>query len=128
MEHVKNGITWFEIPVVDFERAKQFYSAIFDYEMPEMPMGPLRMGVLPYDQEAGGVGGVIVLGEGYTPAGHSGIKVYLNGGEDLCVVLDRIAGAGGKVVMSKTHITPEIGYMAVFNDTEGNVVALHSPN
>src|SRR5690349_5599340 len=44
MELTKNAINWFEIPVTDFERAQKFYSAIFDYQMPEMPMGPFRMG------------------------------------------------------------------------------------
>ena len=32
----------------------------------------------------------------------------------------------GKVLIPKTHITDEIGYMAFFEDTEGNVVAMHS--
>ena len=57
MEMTKNAISWFEIPVQDFERAKTFYSAIFDYEMPEMPMEGFRMGILPHDRDGGGVGG-----------------------------------------------------------------------
>ena len=43
-------------------------------------------------------------------------------------IVGRIEGAGGKVVMPKTQITPEIGYMAFFMDTEGNKVGLHSQN
>jgi len=60
----KNAINWIEIPVSDFERAKKFYSAIFDFEMPEMQMGPQLMGFLLYDQPGGGIGGAIVKGEG----------------------------------------------------------------
>jgi hypothetical protein len=30
------------------------------------------------------------------------------------------------VQMPKTQISPEIGYMAFFTDSEGNAVALHS--
>ena len=34
--------------------------------------------------------------------------------------------AGGKVMVPKTEISPEYGYMAVFVDTEGNRIGLHS--
>ena len=120
-----NAVNWIEIPVKDFERAKTFYSTIFDYEMPEMEMGPLKMGFLPSDQENGGVGGAIVWGEDNEPS-KTGPRVYLNGGDDLTLVLDRVAAAGGKVVMQKTEITPEFGYYATFEDTEGNHLSLHS--
>ena len=126
MELVRDAISWFEIPATDFARAKRFYQAIFDFEMPEMDMGPIKMGILLYDQNNNGVGGAICCGEGYTPSGANGPKAYLNGGKDLSVVLNRVAAAGGSVVMPKTEITPELGYMAFFTDTEGNVLGLHS--
>ncbi len=125
MEMLHNAINWFEIPVSDFNRAKKFYSAIYDYEMPEMMMGPNRMGFMLCDQEKGGIGGAIVSGEGYTPSA-GGTKVYLNGGADLNTVLNRVEKAGGKVLLSKTPITPELGFFAAFQDTEGNHVSLHS--
>ena len=122
----KDSVAWFEIPVSDFERAKKFYSAIFDYQMPEWPMGPdYKMGVLLYDQNNGGIGGAIVEGEGYIP-GKTGPKVYLTTGKDLNTVLDRIEKAGGKVIMPKTQISPELGFMARFTDSEGNELSLHS--
>ena len=58
MEMTKNAISWFEIPVLDFERAKTFYQTIFDFEMPEMIMDHLRMGILLHDRDGGGIGGV----------------------------------------------------------------------
>lgn len=122
-----NAISWVEIPVTDFERARVFYSKIFDYEMPEMMMGPHQMGFLLYDQEKGGIGGAIVKGEGYTPTS-AGTKVYLNGGEDLSVVLNRVVPAGGKVLLDKTLIAPGMGFYASFEDTEGNHISLHSMN
>jgi len=125
MEMNTNAISWFEIPVADFKRAQQFYSAIYAYEMPEMEMGPITMGMLPYDQSAGGVGGAICFGEGYEPS-DKGAKVYLNGGNDLNDVLSRVEKAGGSVVLPKMLITEEHGYFAIFMDTEGNQVALHS--
>lgn len=126
MELQLNAIGWFEIPVSDFQRAKRFYSTIFAYDMPEMPMGPVMMGFLLYDQQKGGVGGAIVHGpEGYTPS-RLGPKVYLNAGKDLTVVLDRVETAGGKVTVPKFEVAPGLGHVAAFLDTEGNEVYLHS--
>jgi predicted enzyme related to lactoylglutathione lyase len=127
MEMFHNAISWFEIPVDDFDRAKKFYSAIFAYEMPEMPMGHLRMGFLLHDQQNGGIGGAIVEAEfGYTPS-RLGPKVYLNGGTNLKRVLDRVEEAGGQVTVSKFLVAPGMGYVAGFLDTEGNEIYLHSP-
>ncbi|MDZ4795419.1 MAG: VOC family protein [Bacteroidota bacterium] len=125
MEMQKNAINWVEIPVSDFGRAKKFYSIIYDYEMPEMMMGAQQMGFLLFDQPAGGIGGAIVKGEGYVPS-NQGAKIYLNAGTDLNVVLNRVENAGGKVVMPKTQITPDLGHFAIFEDTEGNLISLHS--
>lgn len=125
MEMLDNAITWFEIPVTDFERAKKFYSTIYDFDMPEAQVGPVRMGFLLYEQQPQRVGGAICFGNGYTPSSQ-GTLPYLNGGSDLNIVLERIEKAGGKVVISKTFIAPEHGYFARFVDTEGNLVALHS--
>ena len=125
MEKIKNAIAWAEIPVLNFDRAKEFYSKILDSEIHEQMMGAHRMGFLPMDQKLGGIGGAIVQGEGYIPSG-LGSKVYLNGGKDLNVVLKRVDLANGKVILPKTMITEEIGYFAVFEDTEGNHVCLHS--
>lgn len=123
-----HAVNWFEIPVIDFERAKKFYSAIYDYEMPEMPMGPVHMGFLLHDQDNGGIGGAIVKGETYEP-NKSGVKVYLNAGNDLSVVLNRVEAAGGKVVMPKMPIGDgSMGHIAMFEDTEGNHISLHSMN
>jgi hypothetical protein len=126
MEFVKNAISWVEIPALDFDRAKAFYEKIFDFEMPLWPAGDVKMGVLLYKQEEGGIGGAICQGPGYKPAGADGAKVYLSGGSDLNTVLSRVAGAGGTVIKPKTLITPEIGYDALFLDTEGNHIYLHS--
>lgn len=125
MEMMKNSLAWFEIPVVDFERAKAFYSKIFDFEMPSAQVGPNLMGFLLYDT-ASGVGGAIVNGEGYVPS-QEGTLVYLSGGADLVSVLDRVDDAGGTVLLGKTQISPHLGNYALFLDTEGNRLALHSP-
>ena len=120
---MKNAINWFEIPVSDFERSVKFYNSILQAEMYIMPMGGCQMGFFPCDM--GSVGGALVYGNGYKPS-EEGTMVYLNGGDDLNIVLKRIEPAGGKIVVPKTLITEEIGYFAIFIDSEGNKVALHS--
>ena len=124
MEMTTNAIAWFEIPVSDFPRAKAFYSAIFDYEMPEMQMGPNTMGFLLADQGKG-VGGAIIHGDGYVPS-TQGTVVYLDGGADLALVLGRVASAGGSVLVEKTMVSPEQGFFAHFLDSEGNKIGLYS--
>lgn len=125
MDEKANALNWFEIPVTDFPRAKKFYETIFAISLEEMQMGPLLMGMFPYGQNDGRVGGAICHGEWYKPSADGPI-IYLNGNPDLQNVLNRIEAAGGKVIMPKTEISPEIGFMAMFMDCEGNRMALHS--
>jgi len=123
METLKNAINWFEIPATDFDRAVRFYSEIYDRDMPTRDLGHIKMGFFPHEQ--GQVGGAVVSGEGYLPS-IDGSKVYLNGGADLLTVLNRVQTAGGTIVMEKTEISPEIGFFAIIDDTEGNRIYLHS--
>jgi uncharacterized protein len=125
MEMLDNSITWFEIPVSDFERARKFYSAIYDFDMPSTQVGEVKMGFFIYEQIQHRVGGAICFGAGYTPS-QTGVLAYLNAGEDLSVVLNRIENAGGKILKPKTFAGEGIGYVAQFVDTEGNRIALHS--
>lgn len=126
MEELKSAINWFEIPVIDFDRAVRFYSEIYAFEMPTRDMGHLRMGFFQH-QPGVGTGGAIVTGDGYKPTA-DGVKLYLNAGSDLRTVLDRVTVAGGTVVQDKTQISPDVGYFAIISDTEGNRIFLHSMN
>lgn len=119
-----NAINWFEIPVIDFTRAKFFYETILAVEITEMPFPGGKYGMLPADMMNGGVGGGLVQGEGFEPS-DKGTIVYLNGGGDLSISLNKVEQAGGKIIMPKTSIGGN-GFMAHFIDTEGNRVALQS--
>ena len=119
---MSNAINWFEIPVVNMERALKFYNAIFGLNMETMEAMPgFTMAMFPAED---GVGGAIIKGEGYAPS-QEGTVVYLNGGDDLSQVLNKVESAGGNVMMPKTDIG-EHGFVAFFADTEGNKVGLHS--
>jgi len=121
---MKNAISWFEIPVTDYQRAKKFYNTMLGIEIADMPMPEGKYGMFPYDNDNNGVGGGLVEMAGVTPSAE-GITIYLNGGDDLSAPLSRVEAAGGKVIMPKTDIG-ENGFMAQLIDTEGNRVALHS--
>jgi predicted enzyme related to lactoylglutathione lyase len=85
----------------------------------------MKMAYFPGDGSNGKVSGGLVQGPMHKPS-TDGAKIYLNGNPDLALVLSKVEAAGGKVLMPKTKISDDIGYMAFFNDTEGNEVALHS--
>jgi hypothetical protein len=120
---MKNALNWFEIPAVDFARAKKFYETVLGAELHVEEMMGMKMGFLPSDREA--VGGAIVAGDQHTPS-MDGVVIYLNGNPDLNGPLSRVEKAGGKVLMPKMKISDEIGHMAFFLDSEGNKVAFHS--
>lgn len=123
-----NAINWFEIPVIDFERAKTFYETIFEYSMPVSQMRPAQMGFFLHDFETGKVGGAIVHRPNFFHPSENGTLVYLNCQPDLQIVLNRVAGAGGSILHEKTEVAPDqkLGFWALVKDTEGNRVALHS--
>ncbi len=123
---MKNAVSWFEIPTADLERATQFYETIFQVSLFPMDTPNLKMRLFPIDDPMTGIGGALVYAKDfYNPSATDGPMIYLNGNPDLQDILDRIEGAGGKIVVPKTQISPEHGYMAVFHDTEGNRMALH---
>ena len=88
-------------------------------------MDGFNLAMLPHSDS--GVGGALVAGKDYTPSDKAPL-IYLNAGDNLDAPLKRIEAAGGKVVMPKTRISDDIGYVAMFIDSEGNRVALHSPH
>ena len=118
-----NVVNWFEIPVSDFDRAKEFYTKILGSELHIEEVMGTKMGF--FNTQGEGVGGAICYGEDYNPSSN-GVIVSLNGGENLQTSLSKVEKAGGKVILPKTKISDEIGYFALFNDTEGNKLAFHS--
>ncbi len=122
----KNAISWFEIPTADINRAQKFYETIFGIEMTPLDLPQIQMRMFPLENPMG-VGGALTYNTGfYKPSATDGPLVYLNGNPDVQNILDKVEAAGGKIMVPKTEISPEYGHMAVFIDTEGNRVALHS--
>lgn len=124
---MNNAISWFEIPALDLERAQKFYETLFDVTLIPMDMPNIRMRMFPIKDMQNGVGGAIVDSGGFhKPSVTDGPLIYLNGNPDVQKIMEKVEAAGGKVLVPKTEISPEHGYMAVFIDTEGNRIGLHS--
>lgn len=113
---------WIEIPVTDMQRAKAFYQKIFSITLNEVDLGALKMAMFPNTV----IGGALCyLPNWYVPS-ENGVIVYLNANPDLRVVEEKIESSGGRIIQPKKMISPDHGFMALFLDTEGNRLALHS--
>ena len=128
MDKNANALNWFEIPATDINRAKTFYSKVMNADMGEVQdnMG-MKMSYFPSEMGNGRVSGSLVESANHKPS-TDGAVIYLNANPDIQTVIDRIAPAGGTVVVPKMEISPEIGCMAFFIDSEGNKVGLHAQN
>ena len=119
---MNNFVVWFDIPVKNLDRAMKFYSTVMSVELNPMEIGPSKQANFPF--VPGMASGSLKEGRESEPSA-VGTMVYLNGGDDLSVPLKRVTASGGRIVQEKTSLGPN-GFMAIFEDTEGNHVALHS--
>jgi predicted enzyme related to lactoylglutathione lyase len=90
-----------------------------------MDMPGIKMRMFPVPDHSFISGALTYAPDFYEPQAN-GTLVYLNANPDVQLVLDRVEAAGGKIIVPKTEISPDIGFMAVIHDTEGNRVAFHS--
>jgi predicted enzyme related to lactoylglutathione lyase len=125
MNEQTNSLNWFEIPVIDMARAKHFYQVIFSIHMHEDSMMGMQMAAFPGVPGSGKVAGALVKSEFNKPS-MEGILIYLNANPNMDTVLEKVEGEGGKILVPKTLINDQIGYMAFIADTEGNRIGLHS--
>ncbi|OSY88327.1 glyoxalase [Tenacibaculum holothuriorum] len=124
-----NMVSWFEIPVLNMERAQKFYETVFRVNISIHQMGDVLMGWFPpaEDNNAPGISGSLVLNEMYAPSEKNGVVIYFaSQSGDLANELSRIEEAGGTILQDKTLIAEEVGYMALFLDSEGNRIALYN--
>jgi predicted enzyme related to lactoylglutathione lyase len=114
-------IAWFEIPVADLDRASRFYEAVFGRPL-------IRERVDGYDMAmfagAEGPEGALVKGDVYVP-GKAGPILYFRVA-DIDAVLKLAVAAGGRLLYPKKDIGTN-GWVAEFEDSEGNRIALLQP-
>jgi predicted enzyme related to lactoylglutathione lyase len=125
---MKNNVAgWFEIPVMNMERAIKFYENVLEVKLERNQLGSLDMAWFPWIPEGYGSGGSLVLHPDYYKPSTEGVLIYLTAHSgDLANELSRVEDAGGKVLRGKTRISEEHGFMALITDSEGNRIAMHS--
>lgn len=127
-EHT-NVLTWFEIPVIDINRAKKFYETILDIKMIKKGDGNNEGVFFPFNPNiiqatSGRVTGVLSKSNKNNPSSN-GTMVYLNASPNIQLVLDRVENAGGKIITPKTRFN-SVGFIAIILDSEGNHVGIHA--
>jgi len=116
-----NPGSYFEIPVADLDRAMAFYTAVFGYEFTRETIHGNEMALFPLDPTADGIGGALSKGEVYVPS-KTGTLIYLNVAS-IDETLARIQEQGSEILFPKTK-AGEYGFVAEFEDSEGNRIAL----
>lgn len=119
-----NPVCYFEIPVVDLERAIAFYQSVFQCELQRASIDGNEMALFPADPLAAGASGALACGGSYVP-GRQGARVYFQV-DDVAAALNRAHEAGGQTLYPPTDV-PGYGTVAEFEDSEGNCIALFAP-
>jgi predicted enzyme related to lactoylglutathione lyase len=125
---MRNMINWFEIYTSDFNRAKKFYTEVFNCKLTDLPMSSdrhshMEYATFPGDDKGFGASGALVKIDQVKP-GNGGILVYF-ASEEINAELGRVEAAGGKIIRPKLSIG-EFGFIGLIEDTEGNMIGLHS--
>lgn len=117
----KNPGSYFEIPVSDIDRAIKFYSSVFGYDFTRETIHGNEMAMFPLNSDAEGIGGALAKGEIYVPS-KTGSLIYLNV-QSIDKTLEAIEKHGNAILFPKTK-AGDYGFVAEFEDSEGNRVAL----
>ncbi len=120
-----NMINWIEIPVNDMERAIQFYNHVFQLKLKSMGLGDEKMAWFPFDSKLPGISGSLVKHEKFYKPSPWGVVIYFSV-DNIENTLEKVDKMGTEVIQRKKLISLEHGYMALFLDSEGNRIALHS--
>jgi len=119
---MSNRVVWADIPVVDLDRAINFYSAVLGAAVSRENVPGMRIAVLPHQESEAAA--CLIQREGERPSS-AGPLVYLNVQGRLDQAIAAVEANGGKILRPKHQIGP-YGYSAVVLDSEGNRLALHS--
>jgi len=122
MSNSYNPVVYFEIPVEDLERAIKFYAAVFDIEFEKTNIDGNEMALFPFNNDVAGITGALAKGDIYKPS-KEGTLIYFKS-KNIDETLDLAIKNGGQILYPKTS-NGELGFVAEFEDCEGNRIALH---
>ena len=119
-----NTIVWADIPVTDIDRARTFYAAVLQAEIPLMDGANGDVALLP--MERGEASGDLVRSENQKP-GLTGVTIYLDSKGDPEGMIARAVTAGGKMLTPVANMGDMVGSIGYFADSEGNHIGVHKP-
>jgi len=117
-----NPVVYFEIPVTDIERATKFYSSVFNFKFEKETIDKNEMALFPFTEDNLGISGALAKGEIYKPT-KDGVVIYFKT-DNIDQTLLLATKNGGQILYPKTS-NGDIGFVAEFEDSEGNRIALH---
>ncbi|QBQ41527.1 VOC family protein [Sphingobacterium psychroaquaticum] len=121
MNRKTNPVVYFEIPVVDMDRAIVFYQAVFGFDFERIVIDHNEMALFPLLPEREGISGALAKGEVYKPT-VDGMIIYFYT-ESIDETMTLALAHGGEVLYPKTS-NGDLGFVAEFKDSEGNRIAL----
>jgi len=117
-----NPVSYFEIPVLDMDRATKFYEAVFSVSLERTTIDGHEMALFPFDESITGISGALAKGDSYVPS-PSGPRIYF-AVENIDETLNKAVEMGGEIAYKKTAVGDF--WVAEFKDSEGNQIALSS--
>ena len=121
LNSVHNRAVWFDIPVVNLERASKFYASVLDIKVDIIDSEGFTFAVLEHSE---GNGGCLVQNESEISS-TQGIMLYMNVNGRIQDAVSKVGSNDGKIVKTTHSIGPH-GFRAIIIDSEGNRIVLHS--
>ncbi|MEM1384395.1 MAG: VOC family protein [Pseudomonadota bacterium] len=120
---MRNPICFFEIPVLDLDRAVSFYQRVFGFTFDRQTVDGYEMAFFPRADGQPGASGALAKGDDYKPS-RNGCILYFDV-EDIDEVL-RLSEAEGATLLYPKKYIGEGGFVAEIEDSEGNRIALNA--
>jgi uncharacterized protein len=122
------SVIHFEIHADDVDRAERFYTEVFGWDVQRYG-GPVDYRLLTTGADGeNGINGALVKRQGPAPAPAQPVSAYV-----CTIAVDSIEeteravpAAGGAQVVERMEV-PEVGVLAYFKDTEGNIFGALQP-
>ena len=121
MNTENNRAVWIDIPVVDLDRATNFYAKVLNVPVTQEEFDGFKFSVL--DHKDGNGGCLVPNPDHITSTG--GVLVYLNVDGRIRDAVAKVGELGGKVVEDVHSIGPH-GFRSIILDSDGNRIALQS--
>jgi len=123
-------VVHFELPIDNLDRAKKFYKETFGWDTKDYPelhyttIKTVETDDKMMPKESGAInGGMFKRGDGANAVMNPSLVIAV---QDIDEAIKKIKNAGGLIIQDKMEI-PDVGMIAYFKDTEGNILSAMQP-